>query len=409
MRDEARSAALRRRLARSRLFILVLALLSTIAPLSTDLYLPALPAIARSLRADEGSILLTLSSFFVGFGVGQLIWGPLSDRIGRRRPMVAGILLYILASVACALVRDATALIVWRFVQALGGCASPTLAQAMVRDVYDRDHGARALSMVQLIGALAPLAAPVIGGQVLLLFDWRAMFWILAGSGLVSLLGAAAVPETLPPGRRPRLRVRDLAQGYLLLLGHRRFLGYLLSSGSYAAGLFGYLSGISFVYIEYYKVRPEYFGFLFAINVGGMMAASYANTRLVLRLGSDRILRLATGLGGAAGLGLIAVGMTGAGGLPALVASLFCLLSLVGLIGANATAGALAQFPGRAGTASALMGTLRFGLGALAGAAISAMADGSPRPMVAVMGVLAIAAFVSHRLLVGRAAAEPPR
>jgi MFS transporter, DHA1 family, multidrug resistance protein len=177
--------------------IFIFGFLSAIAPLSIDIYLPALPMLRQALSADEAQTLFTLSAFFIGFGLGQLLLGPLSDRFGRKRPLVGGLAIYIVASIACALATSMSDVVLWRFVQAFGGSVVPTVVQAMVRDLYDRNQSARILSLNMLVTASAPVVAPLIGGQVLLWFDWRAIFWVLVGFGLVSLLAASALPETL--------------------------------------------------------------------------------------------------------------------------------------------------------------------------------------------------------------------
>jgi DHA1 family bicyclomycin/chloramphenicol resistance-like MFS transporter len=247
----------------------------------------------------------------------------------------------------------------------------------------------------------APLLAPLLGGQLLVRVGWRAIFWTLTGFGTLCLLAAGfGLAETLPPQRRSRVGPARVLGRYVELLRHREYLGYALSGGAAYAGMFAYFAGSPFVFIELYGVRPERYGFLFGLNVLGLMAGAALNSRLVLRLGADRLLRVGVTIAAVAGLALLAAAGTGAGGLPGLVVPLFCFISSLSLIGANAMAGALASFPHMAGTASALAGTFQFGLGALSGAAVGALHDGTALPMGLVVAFTGLASLLAHRLLV---------
>ncbi len=383
--------------------ILAFGFLSAMAPLSVDIYLPALPMLQRTFAADEARTLLTLSAFLVGFGAGQLFLGPLSDRFGRKRPLLAGLALYLVASVGCALADSITAVIVWRFLQAVGGCAVPVMVQSMVRDLFDRDQGARMFSLNMLVMGVAPIAAPLIGGQVMLWFDWRAIFWVLAAFGVLALVCAVALPETLSAARRNQAHPVAMILGYGELFQSRRYVGYVFGLGFYYCALFGFIAGSPFVYIEHFGVSPQYYGFLFGLNIIGMMAGSFLNARIVLRRGSDRLLRIGLfiGLGGAVLLAI--TGTQGIGGIAGIAVPSFVMLSMLSMIGANATSGALALFPHRAGSAAALSGALQFSMGALAGAVIGWLADGTPGPMSLVMaGSVAIALLLNLALVRGR-------
>lgn len=383
--------------------ILAFGFLSAMAPLSVDIYLPALPMLQRTFAADEARTLLTLSAFLVGFGAGQLFLGPLSDQFGRKRPLLAGLALYLVASVGCALANSITAVIVWRFLQAVGGCAVPVMVQSMVRDLFDRDQGARMFSLNMLVMGVAPIAAPLIGGQVMLWFDWRAIFWVLAAFGVLALVCAVALPETLSAARRNQAHPVAMILGYGELFQSRRYVGYVFGLGFYYCALFGFIAGSPFVYIEHFGVSPQYYGFLFGLNIIGMMAGSFLNARIVLRRGSDRLLRIGLfiGLGGAVLLAI--TGTQGIGGIAGIAVPSFVMLSMLSMIGANATSGALALFPHRAGSAAALSGALQFSMGALAGAVIGWLADGTPGPMSLVMaGSVAIALLLNLALVRGR-------
>ena len=382
--------------------ILSLGFLSAMAPLSVDIYLPALPMLQKSFGADEARTLFTLSAFLIGFGAGQLFLGPLSDRVGRKRPLLGGLLLYLIASVGCASAGSIGAVIVWRFLQAVGGCAVPVMVQAMVRDLFDRDQGARVLSLNMLVMGMAPIAAPLIGGQVIVWFDWRAIFWVLAAFGALALLCSAMLPETLSPARRNRAHPRAMISGYLELLRSRKYVGYVLGAGFYYGALFGFIAGSPFVYIQHFGVPPQYYGFLFGLNIVGMMAGSFINARLVVRRGSDVLLRIGL-LIGLAGAALLAVtGIGGLGGIAGIAVPSFIILSMLSMISANSVSGALSLFPHRAGAAAALPGALQFGMGALAGGLVGWLADGTPAPMSMVMAVSVVVALAINRALVRR-------
>jgi DHA1 family bicyclomycin/chloramphenicol resistance-like MFS transporter len=385
---------------RGRIFIF--GFLSAIAPLSIDIYLPALPMLRQALAADEAQTLFTLSAFFIGFGVGQLLLGPLSDRFGRKRPLLAGLVLYTVASVACALATAMPAIVFWRFVQAFGGSVVPTAVQAMVRDLYDRNQSARILSLNMLVTASAPVVAPLIGGQVLLWLDWRAIFWVLVGFGALSLLAALALPETLGASRRNEARPLAMLLGYFELFGNRRYLGYVACSTFYFCCLFAFIAGSPFVYIEYFGVAPQYYGFLFGVNMIGMIAASFLNSRIVVRYGADRLLRIACAVGAAGSLVLLATGVSGFGAIAGLALPLFVVLSVLTVVASNAISGALAVAQNRAGAAAALAGALQFGAGALTSAALGWFADGTPRPMCIIIAAAAIAALGANVLPLGK-------
>jgi DHA1 family bicyclomycin/chloramphenicol resistance-like MFS transporter len=385
---------------RGRIFIF--GFLSAMGPLSVDIYLPALPMLREALSADQAQTLFTLSAFFIGFGAGQLLLGPLSDRFGRKRPLLCGLVLYIVASVGCALATTMSAIVIWRFVQAFGGSVVPMVVQAMVRDLYDRNQSARILSLNMLVTAAAPVIAPLIGGQVLLWLDWRAIFWVLVGFGVLSWFAALALPETLPPSRRNEARPLAMLLGYVELLRNRRYLGYVTCSTLYFCCLFAFIAGSPFVYIEYFGVPPQYYGFLFGVNMIGMIATSFINSRIVVRRGADRLLRLACMIGAAAGLVLLVTGVSGFGAIVGLALPLFVVLSVLTVVASNAISGALAVAQNRAGAGAALAGALQFGAGALASAALGWFADGTPRPMTIMICAAAVAALGANLLMLGK-------
>jgi DHA1 family bicyclomycin/chloramphenicol resistance-like MFS transporter len=385
------------------LFIAGLGVLMSFGPMAIDMYLPALPAIGTEFHATQSQVQWSLSAFFLGFGAGQLFWGALADWLGRRGPIVAGILLYAIGCIGCSLTDDAGHLAAWRFLQALGACAGPVLARAMVRDVFELTRAASVLSLMMLVMGVAPMAAPIVGGQILLLADWRAIFWVQAAFGVVALLSILSLPETLPRAKRRKARLSTMLGGYLRLASDRRYLGYAVGSAFIYGGMFAYISGTPFVYIELFKVPPQYYGVLFGINIVGMIVVNAINSRIVLRLGPDRVLRIGCVLAAAVGLALFGCAVTGSGGLWGIAGTLFLFMSVTGMINANATAGAMSSFPHMAGSASALTGMMQFGSGAIAGGAVGLLADGTAVPMAAIICVTALAGLACNLgLLRGR-------
>jgi DHA1 family bicyclomycin/chloramphenicol resistance-like MFS transporter len=379
----------------------LLAMLSAFGPMSVDMYLPSLPSMTEALGAGPTLVQLTLSAFFLGFALGQLVYGPLSDRYGRRRPLLAGLLLYTAASLICAVTPSIWPFIFGRLLQGLGACAGPVLARAVVRDLYDRDRAARMLSILFLVLSAAPLLAPSIGGQILIWIGWRAIFAVLTIFGVVSLLSAGLfLRETLPLERRRRIGPVEALHSYAGMLRDRRFMGYAGTSALAMAGFFVYLSASPFVFITLFGVPAERYGILFAINVAGLMAGATVNSRLVVRLGSDRLLGYGVSGAAAAGTVLAIVAASPHVSLLGIAAPLFCFVASMSFIGANATAGALANYPQLAGTASALQGMLQWSMGALSGALVALAEDGTAVPMAALIGAAGVASLLVYRKLV---------
>ncbi|GAA4325450.1 Bcr/CflA family multidrug efflux MFS transporter [Pigmentiphaga soli] len=382
--------------------LLILSALMSFASISTDMYLPALPVLAVDLQADAGRVELTLSAFLIGFSLGQLLWGPISDRCGRRAPIAAGLVLFIIGSAGCALSDTVAQMLGWRVVQAVGACAGPVLARAMVRDLYAREHSARMLSTLILIMGVAPLVGPLLGGQILSWWSWRGIFWTLVGLGALACAGLWALPETLPRARRTTEPLGAALRGYLEVARDPRLIGYALSGGFFYAGIYAFLAGTPFAYIEYYHVPPQLYGLLFGINIVGMMGANFLNTRLVMRVGSERLFRLGTWIAAASGIALALDARFGWGGLTGLVVPLFFYMSMNGFIVANSVAGALAAFPQRAGTASSLVGVMHYGSGVLSAALVGWCADGTPWPLGWIIGLSGVGCLATALMPVGR-------
>lgn len=378
--------------------------LMAVGAVATDMYLPAMPTMAAALHAAPGRIELTVSAYLIGFSLGQLLWGPIGDKHGRRWPVAAGLALFVAGSVGCALSGTAGGLVGWRVVQALGACAGPVLVRAMVRDLYAGERSAPVLSTLMTVMAGAPLVAPLIGGQVLAAWSWRGIFWVIAGFGLLALAGLLSLPETLPQQKRNTQPLGAALAGYATLARSPRLLGFALAGGFFYAGIFAYIAGTPFAYIEYYHVPPQTYGFLFGAAIVGIMGTNLVNARLVTRFGTDRLVRLGTAVAACAGVAAALDAWFGWGGLAGLAALLFIYTAMSGLIVANSVAGALAAHPNKAGTASALLGAMHYGSGVLSAAAVGWFADGTPWPMGWIIAAGGVGSLLSVLLLVRPAA-----
>lgn len=364
-----------------------LAVLLGFASISTDLFLPALPAMAKSLGAGPGQMELVVSTYLAGFGFGQLFWGPVSDRFGRRGPILLGVAVFAIGSVGCALAAAPWQIILWRVVQALGASAGVALARAMIRDLYERDRAAKILSSLMTVMAVAPLIGPSVGAAILRDADWRAIFWLLVIFGLATLLAVMALPESLNPEKRTQNAVMGALRDYRLHLGNRGLMTRAGALGFYYLGVFAGISGAPFAYITYHGLTPQAYALVFGSGIVGLMAANMVNSRLVTTLGSERMLRI--GILGAVvtGLAFAAVTATGWQGVAGLVAVNLGFTAMNGLIAANAVAGALSSVKRAAGSASAVVGALQYGGGMTGAALVAAMADGTPWPMGLVVAI----------------------
>ncbi|PSJ47161.1 Bcr/CflA family drug resistance efflux transporter [Zobellella taiwanensis] len=393
--------------------LLLLASLAGLTPLAIDMYLPSLPTIARDLGVPIAQAQLTISVFLAGFALGQLFYGPLADAVGRKPVMLGGLALFTLASLGCAFANSIETLMAFRLLQAIGGAAGSVVLNALLRDLFERDMFARVMSMVILVMTLAPLLAPIVGGYLLLIGHWHSIFWLLAVIGaLVSLTLAIKIPETLRPEHRQSFRLLPVLRNYGRVLGNRPALGYIGCGALTTASMFAFISGSPMVYIELFGVAAEHYGLLFGLNILLLMLLTFANSRLVKTLGSNRLLRIGLTVGSGGALLLLATAATGFGGLWGIVLPVMLVISQISLIGANAMAGLLGHFPEAAGTASALAGTTRFGLGALSAFAVNASHELSALPMALVMTLCTWLALLSYWLLVrpaltGRAQIQP--
>ena len=382
-------------------FLPVLAMLAAFGPLSIDMYLPSLPAIGREFGASAGYVQLTLSAFFVGFGIGQLLYGPLSDRYGRRPMLIFGVSVYLAASAGAAFAPDIGTLTAARFFQALGGGAATVIARASVRDRHSGAEAARMLSTLMLIMGAAPLLAPSLGAQVLQFADWRAIFLLLAGWGALALLAVVfLLPETRPAEMRVRSGLGSIFLNYARLVSERQTLGCALASGGAFAGMFAYISGTPFVFMEVFGLSPRTYGLLFAVHVVAIMGGAFTNRRLVGRFGPAGMMARGTRLLLAAGLALVLVVLLLPGSLAAIVAALFCFMFALNLIAANTIVIATADKPELAGTVIALIGAGHFALGTLSGLAVGQFHDGTALPLALTVAACGLVSFAAHRWLV---------
>ena len=381
----------------------VLGILSAFGPFSIDMYLPGLPAIAREFGVETAAAQQTLSAFFIGLAVGQLIYGPVSDRLGRRRPLLFGCAVYALACLGCFVSPSLGGLILLRFAMALGACAGMVITRSVVRDLFDQRESARMYSMLVLVMGLAPVLAPLVGGQLLLYWGWRVIFLALAAFGVLCLaLVYFALPESLPSERRTRHGLGEVLRRYGGLLSDSRFMGYTLAGGLASAAMFTYISGSPFVFIELNGVPPERYGLLFGINALGLIAASQLNRWLLGRYSGGQILVTALAVTAGTGVLLALAAATGIGGFAGMLVLLFFCIASTGLVGPNATAAAMAPYARQAGSASALLGAVQFGLGAVAGSLVGVFFNGTALPMAGVIALCGVGGFVALHLLVTR-------
>jgi drug resistance transporter, Bcr/CflA subfamily len=381
-------------------WLILLGALTAIGPLSIDMYLPAFPAMERDLQAVPGSMEFTLSSFFIGMALGQLFYGPLSDKFGRRRPLMAGLALYTLASLGCAYAGNVQLLVGLRFLEALGGCAGLVITRAVVRDRCGARDSARAFSLLILVMGLAPILAPLIGAAVAAWLGWREIFLLLALYGAIALLAVyRGLPETHDTRHEPPLDIGSVLGNYGRLLVSRSFIGYTLAGGLAFAGMFAYIAGSPFVLIQLHGIPAEHFGWVFGLNALGFVVASQVNARLLKTRSLTRLLHHAVWLPALAGLILALASFGGWLGLPLVMAGFFAYVASLGFIGPNATAAALATHGQQAGTASALMGALQFGIATVTGAMVGCWHDGTARPLMLMMGICGAGAWLAHRWL----------
>ena len=378
--------------------LLILGALSAFGPMAIDFYLPSFPALAIAFATDVEHVQLSLASYFVGIAFGQLIYGPLADRYGRRKPLLAGVVLFSLASFGCALVQSLEGLIFMRFVQALGGCAGMVISRAVVRDLCDPLASAKVFSKLMLVMGVAPILAPLGGGMLLNLFGWQSIFYgLMLFGGLILLAIIWWLPETMSADT-PHLPLPGALGRYVTLLKDRQLIGHGLTGGIAMAGMFAYISGSPFVFITLYGLSPEDYGWLFGANAAGFILTAQLNGWLLRHRGPAYWLKRTVWLYLAAGASLLGVAIAQPTQLWPLLIPLFLCMASLSCILPNASACAMAGQGAQAGSASALMGSLQFAVAACASSLVGVLHDGTARPMALVIclcgiGTVALALY----------------
>lgn len=376
--------------------VLVLGALTAFSAMSIDMYLPAFPQIARDLSVPLGTVQLSVSAFLFGSAIGQIFYGPLADRWGRRLPLLFGLALYVASTIGCACVRTGEGLLFWRVVMAIGGGAGMVISRAVVRDLYDTGEAARMFSLLMLVMGAAPILAPLAGGQLLLFTGWRGIFGFLGIFGLLSFCAVLAwLPESLPAERRTQKSLRDMTRIFGSLLRHRYYLLYAIALGCVAGVNFSYISGASLFFIELHGISPQHFGVLFGLNAFGLIGASQVNRSLLRRHAAKKILGIAFLINASAALLLAMAIISGISGFPVQLLLIFACLCMTGLLYPNLTALALAPFADSAGSASALLGTIQYTIGATAGAFVGMLHNGTAVPMALTMAVCAVVGSIA--------------
>lgn len=378
---------------------LLLGFFIAVVAFSTDMYLPAFPAIEASLGAPAGSAQLTLATWFAGLAVGQITQGTLADRYGRRAPLLAGFIIYTAACVGCALAPDIFWLSVFRAISALGASAGAVIPRAVVRDLADGHAAARMQAKLMLVMAAAPILAPTVGGILLTFWSWRAIFWVFSVYGLICIvLVAWKLPETLPVEGRQRLGMTALLARYLYILRERSFFTHAMLGGFGMFCLFAHISSSSPVFIRGYGFSPQQFGYVFGACAVGLIICGQISPRLLPRYGAHGVVRIGSTSLVLATLTLVVISFLRLDSPAVLLPPLIWAVASLGFISPNAAVGALSRHAAHAGAASALMGTLMFTMGAMSGLLGSLFTDGTPRGMTALMLAAAIGVAVADRM-----------
>jgi DHA1 family bicyclomycin/chloramphenicol resistance-like MFS transporter len=385
---------------------IVLGLLSAMGPFAIDMYLPAMPTIAADLDTSIAATQASLMAFIGAVALCQLVYGPISDMVGRRRPLYFGLALFSLGSIGCALAPTIEALIAFRVVQGIGACAGIIVPRAIVRDLHTGPDAARLMSLVMLVFSVAPILAPLTGSALIVIAGWRAIFVAISLVGLVGLaLVAFALPETRPQVDRVASNMASVFSGYSRLLRDGRFLGVVLIGGFGMASFFTFIASSSFVYIEHFGLTPTQFSFAFSVNAIGFIGSAQFSSLLARRYGFPRVVRTAVAGFATMAIGLFLITLAGVDRLPVLIAMLFLGFSCLGLVIPSTAVMALDRHGPIAGMAAALMGTLQMMTGAAAILVVSSFFDGTSLPMVSAIAGCSVAAFVLSRLALGPAPA----
>lgn len=367
--------------------MLILGAMMAFTSLSTDIYLPAMPQMEADL---QGNVELTITGFLIGFTIAQLIWGAISDRIGRKIPLYIGMILFVIGSVGCAMSENIAQIMFWRVFQALGACTAPMLSRAIIRDMFRATQAAQMLSILTLIMAVAPIIGPLLGAQIVKFSSWHVIFWLLVAIGVAMFFSLFALKETHPEHKRASGSIWSAFRTYGTLLANRTFMKYTLCVTFFYVAAYAFIAGSPKIYINYFGIDPQYYGYLFGINVIGLMTLSFFNRKLVRKFSLDQLLKASTGVAMLAGFALLSVALTGFGGATGIIIGVFFMFSMNGIIAACATAAALDGVPQVAGSASALIGALQYGSGIISTLVLAWSGDDTPVTMAAIMAVFGV-------------------
>ncbi len=366
--------------------VLILGTLSALGPFSIDMYLPGFTAIAKDLQTTTSKVSLSLSSFFIGISVGQLFYGPLLDKFGRKNPLYFGLGLYVLASIGCAFCTTIDALIATRFLQAFGGCAGMVAARAIVRDFFEPDEIPKIFSLLMLVIAVSPIIAPTSGSFFSATFGWQSIFIALAAIGFFTLLAVVfAMPATRPGDRTLSLRPAKIISGFWEIFMHPQFMTYAFAGAIASSGLYAYIAGAPYVFMEIYGLSAQQFGWIFAFIAAGLITSSQFNTLALGKYSSHQILKVALFCQATSGVLLLLSFLTGLATLFSSIALIFIFLSCQGFAFPNSSALSISPFVANAGRASALMGAVQLGIGAITSALVSIFHNSTAIPLAIVM------------------------
>ena len=375
--------------------ILILGLLSAIGPFSIDMYLPGFPAIAKDLHTSIETVAYSLSSFFIGICIGQVLCGPLLDRYGRKMPLYAGLLLYILATIGCVFTNSVEVLIALRFLQAIGGCVGMVAPRAIIRDLFPVEESAKIFSYMILILGVSPIIAPTAGSYIITHFGWHAIFIILTILAVLLLMAVVIwLPESKQPDPTYSLQLKPILQSFWIVLQQPQFFTYAVTGAISSAGLFAYLAGSPYVFMELFGTTEQQYGGIFALIAAGLITSSQLNNWLLKKYSSQQIVKATLAIQTIAGIVLFGATALGWLNLYSTIALIFVYLSCQGFNFPNSSALSMAPFTKHAGSASALMGAIQMGVGALASALVGLFIPHNALPMAGVMAVCVLLAWV---------------
>ena len=375
------------------LIILMLGLLSAIGPFSIDMYLPGFKAIAIDFNTDIEYIQLSLTSFFIGIASGQIIYGPLLDRFGRKTPLIIGLLIYIGASIGCVFIQSADGLIILRFIQALGSCVGMVASRAMVRDYFPVSETAKIFSLLMLVIGVSPILAPTMGGYIIDIWGWHYIFVFLTVLTVLILLGVIFVLPKSKSDPTLSLMPVPIVKGFMEVLKTRQFIIYAIAGGMASSGMYAYLSGSPFVMMEIYGLSEKQYGWVFALIAAGLITTSQLNNFMLKRLKSESIAKFALMIQAIVGFTMLVLAVTNLLTLYAIVFLIFCFLACQGFVFPNTSALALNPFSKSAGSASALLGSIQLAIGAIASVLVSVLHDNTNIPMISIMAACAIFSY----------------